>query len=303
MRTPFLQELESRVLVCDGAMGTMLYARGIFLNRSFDELNLSQPDLVAEVHKDYGRAGADVIETNTFGANRVKLAEFGLSDRVHAINVQGAKLARHAARDTIYVAGRDRISGGAAIGPLGVRVEPWGKTGVDEAEEIFREQARALLEGGVDLFVLETFRDVNEIGAAIRAVRSVCDLPVVAQVTTEEDGDSLDGAPPESFVPALEYLGAQIVGLNCSVGPAAMLETIERMSHVATVKLSAQPNAGRPREIEGRNIYLCSPEYMASYAKRFVKNGVRLVGGCCGTTPEHIRHIKAAIREIGTAAP
>jgi methionine synthase I (cobalamin-dependent)/5,10-methylenetetrahydrofolate reductase len=290
----FLEAIDHRVLVCDGAMGTMLYAKGIFLNRSFDELNVREPDLVSEVHQAYVRAGADVIETNTFGANRIKLGTFGLSDQVHAINLQGAKLARHAAREHVYVAG--------AIGPLGIRIEPWGKTGVDEAEEFFREQARALLEGGVDLFVLETFRDVNEIGAAIRAVRSICDLPVVAQVTTEEDGDSLDGAPPESFVPALEYLGAQIVGLNCSVGPAAMLETIERMSHVATVKLSAQPNAGRPREIEGRNIYLCSPEYMASYAKRFIKNGVRLVGGCCGTTPEHIRHIKAAIREVGTEA-
>src|SRR6478736_5981463 len=165
-RTPFLQELESRVLVCDGAMGTMLYARGIFLNRSFDELNLTQPDLVAEVHQAYVRAGADVIETNTFGANRVKLAAFGLADRVHAINVQGAKIARHAARDQVYVAG--------AIGPLGIRVEPWGRTGVDEAEEIFREQAAALHEGGVELFVLETFGDVNELGAAIRAVRSVC---------------------------------------------------------------------------------------------------------------------------------
>jgi methionine synthase / methylenetetrahydrofolate reductase (NADH) len=287
----FLEAIDQRVLVCDGAMGTMLYAKGIFLNRSFDELNVADPDLVTAVHQEYVRVGADVIETNTFGANRIKLGTFGLSDQVHAINLQGARLARHAAREHVYVAG--------AIGPLGIRIEPWGKTGVDEAEEFFREQARALLEGGVDLFVLETFRDVNEIGAAIRAVRSVCDLPVVAQVTTEEDGNSLDGAPPESFVPALEYLGAQIVGLNCSVGPAAMLETIERMSQVATVKLSAQPNAGRPREIEGRNIYLCSPEYMASYAKRFVNNGVRLVGGCCGTTPEHIRHIKSAVREIG----
>src|SRR4051812_47291605 len=290
-KAPFLAALETRILVCDGAMGTMLYARGVFLNRSFDELNLTQADLVADVHQAYVRAGADVIETNTFGANRIKLGAFGLADKVHAINLQGAKIARHAAREQVYVAG--------AIGPLGIRIEPWGKTGVDEAEEFFREQARGLLEGGVDLFVLETFRDVNEIGAAIRAVRSLCDLPIVAQVTTEEDGNSLDGAAPEAFVPELERLGAQVVGLNCSVGPAVMLETIERMSHVATVKLSAQPNAGRPREVEGRNIYLCSPEYMASYAKRFIKNGVRLVGGCCGTTPEHIRHIKAAIREAG----
>ncbi|HEX6944593.1 MAG TPA: bifunctional homocysteine S-methyltransferase/methylenetetrahydrofolate reductase, partial [Casimicrobiaceae bacterium] len=178
------------------------------------------------------------------------------------------------------------------------RIEPWGKTGVDEAEQYFAEQARALLEGGVELFILETFRDVNEIGAAIRAVRSVCDLPIVAQVTTEDDGNSLDGAAPEAFVPALEQLGAHVVGLNCSVGPAAMLDTIERMAAVASVKLSAQPNAGRPREIEGRNIYLCSPEYMASYARRFINNGVRLVGGCCGTTPEHVRHIKIAVRAL-----
>jgi methionine synthase / methylenetetrahydrofolate reductase(NADPH) len=290
IKAPFLEELERRVLVCDGAMGTMLYAKGIFLNRSFDELNLTQADLVGEVHQAYVRAGADVVETNTFGANRIKLGAFGLSDRVAEINLQGAKIARHAARDQVYVAG--------AIGPLGIRIEPWGKTGADEAEELFREQARALLEGGVDLFVLETFRDVNEIGAAIRAVRSVCALPIVAQVTTEDDGNSLDGAAPETFVPDLERLGAQVVGLNCSVGPAAMLETIERMAHVATVKLSAQPNAGRPREIEGRNIYLCSPEYMASYARRFINNGVRLVGGCCGTTPEHVRHIKTAVRGL-----
>ena len=283
------------MLVCDGAMGTMLYAKGIFLNRSFDELNLTQPDLVAEVHQAYVRAGADVIETNTFGANRIKLGAFALGDKVHAINLQGARIARHAAREHAYVAG--------AIGPLGIRIEPWGKTGVEEAEEYFREQATALHEGGVDLFVLETFRDLNEISAAIRAIRSLCDLPVVAQVTTEEDGNTLDGAAPESFVPQLEQQGAQVVGLNCSVGPAAMLETIERMAQVASVKLSAQPNAGSPREVEGRNIYLCSPEYMASYARRFINNGVRLVGGCCGTTPDHIRQIKTAVRALAPAAP
>jgi homocysteine S-methyltransferase len=290
----FRTELDKRVLVCDGAMGTMLYSRGIFLNRSFDELNLTQPDLVAEVHQSYARAGADVLETNTFGANRIKLATFGLADRVNAINVQGARIARHAARENAYVAG--------AIGPLGIRVEPWGKTGIDEAEEIFREQARALLDGGVDLFILETFRDVNEIGAAIRAVKSVCSLPVVAQMTTEEDGSSLDGVAPETFVPDLEGGGADVVGLNCSVGPVGMLESLERIARVANVPLSAQPNAGRPREIEGRNIYLCSPEFMASYARRFIQTGVRLVGGCCGTTPEHIRHIKVAVRSLAPPA-
>jgi methionine synthase / methylenetetrahydrofolate reductase(NADPH) len=295
-RPSFLQELERRVLVCDGAMGTMLYAKGIFLNRSFDELNLTQPNLVTEVHQTYVRAGADIIETNTFGANRVKLGSFGLADQVAAVNAHGARIARHAAKDQVFVAG--------AIGPLGIRIEPWGKTGVDEAEAYFAEQARALLGDGtgVDLFILETFRDVKEIGAAIRAVRSICDLPIVAQMTTEEDGHTRDGAAPEAFVPELERAGADVVGLNCSVGPAAMLETIERIARVARVKLSAQPNAGQPREIEGRNIYLCSPEYMASYARRFIAAGVRLVGGCCGTTPEHIRQIAQAVRALTPSA-
>ena len=289
-RTSFLDAIDQRVLVCDGAMGTMLYAKGIFLNRSFDELNLTQPDLVAEVHQAYVRAGADVIETNTFGANRIKLGSFGLADRVHTINAQGARIARHAAREQAFVAG--------AIGPLGIRIEPWGKTGVDEAEEYFREQAKALHEGGVELFILETFRDLNEIRAAIRAVRSVCDFPIVAQMTTEEDGNTLDGAPPETFAPALDAEGAAVIGVNCSVGPAAMLETVERIAQSTRARLAAQPNAGRPRDIEGRNIYLCSPEYMASYARRFIVNGVKLVGGCCGTTPEHIRQIKQAVRAL-----
>src|SRR3954465_12724397 len=214
----FTEALASRVLVCDGAMGTMLYAKGIFLNRSFDELNLTQPELVADVHQAYVRAGADVIETNTFGANRVKLAPFGLADQVIAINAQGARIARHAAREQAFVAG--------AIGPLGIRIEPWGKTGVDEAREYFREQAQALEGGGVDLFILETFRDLNEIGAAIDAVRSVSAKPIGAQMTTEEDGVPLDGAPPETFAPALEAFGASVIGVNCSVGPANMLETV-----------------------------------------------------------------------------
>jgi homocysteine S-methyltransferase len=291
-KPPFLEELARRVLVCDGAMGTMLYARGVFLNRSFDELNLTQPDIVADVHQQYVRAGADVVETNTFGANRVKLSTFGLAERTREINAEGARLARQAAREQAYVAG--------AIGPLGIRIEPWGKTGVDEAEAYFAEQAAALAEAGVELFVLETFRDLNEIGAAIRGVRRVCGLPIVAQVTTEDDGNTLDGTAPEAFVPALERFGADVVGLNCSVGPAAMLEAIERVARVATRPLSAQPNAGRPREVEGRNLYLCSPEYMASYARRFIASGVRLVGGCCGTTPEHIRAICGATR---AAAP
>src|SRR5215471_1972378 len=275
-------------------MGTMLYAKGVFINKSFDALNLSQPDLVAEVHQEYVRAGADIIETNTFGANRIKLGSFGLAEKLHTINAQGAKIARHAAREQAYVAG--------AIGPLGVRIEPWGKTGVDEAREYFREQVLALLDGGVDLFILETFRDLNEIGAAIDSIRGMSDLPIVAQMTTEEDGNTLDGTPPEKFAPELEKRGATVIGVNCAVGPAPMLDTIERMETVSTLKLSAQPNAGKPRDVEGRNLYLCSPEYMASYARRFMGAGARLVGGCCGTTADHIRQIKAAVKALAPLA-
>src|SRR5213595_1370988 len=227
---PFLDALDDRVLVCDGAMGTMLYAKGVFINKSFDALNVAQPDLVAEVHQEYVRAGADIIETNTFGANRIKLGSFGLADKLYAINEQGAKIARHAADDRAYVAG--------AIGPLGIRIEPWGKTGVDEARDYFREQAQALADGGVDLFILETFRDLNEIGAAIDAVRSVSNLPIVPQMTTEEDGNTLDGTPPERFAPELERRGATLIGVNCAVGPAPMLETIERMAAVTRLRLS-----------------------------------------------------------------
>ncbi|MGH9257496.1 MAG: bifunctional homocysteine S-methyltransferase/methylenetetrahydrofolate reductase [Vicinamibacterales bacterium] len=289
---PFLEAIDERVLICDGAMGTLLYAKGVFINRCFDALNLTEPARVAEVHQEYIRAGAEVLETNTFGANRIKLRGFGLADRLRDINVEGARLARAVAGDQAYVAG--------AIGPLGIRIEPWGKTGKDEAEAFFREQVDALVAGGVDLFILETFRDLGEIRAAIAAIRAVCALPIVAQMTIEEDGNTLDGTPPEQFAPALEPY-ADVVGVNCSIGPAPMLETIERMAAVTRTRLSAQPNAGRPRDIEGRNLYLASPEYVASYAWRFISHGVRLVGGCCGTTPEHIRQIAIAVKKSAPA--
>jgi len=291
--TPFLDALDSRVLVCDGAMGTLLYAQGVFINRCFDALNLTDPSRVSAVHDDYVRAGADVIETNTFGANRIKLRSFGLADQMREINRAGAQLARKAAGKNVYVAG--------AIGPLGLRIEPWGKTAADEAEAYFREQAEALVEGGVDLLMLETFRDLNEIVAAIAAVKRSCALPIVAQMTIEDEGNSLDGTPPEQFVPALQAAGADVIGINCSIGPAHMLEALERMAGLTPVRLSAQPNAGRPRDIEGRTLYLTSPEYMASYARRFASARVQLVGGCCGTTPEHITQIKAALTSGSTA--
>jgi methionine synthase I (cobalamin-dependent)/5,10-methylenetetrahydrofolate reductase len=295
MPLPFLQALDQRVLVCDGAMGTVLYSQGIFINRCFDSLNLTDPRRVAGVHEDYVRAGADVLETNTFGANRIKLRAFGLADSLREINAQGVQLAREAAGDGVYVAG--------AMGPLGLRIEPWGRTAQDEAEGYFREQAQVLVDTGVDLIVLETFRDLNEISAAISAVRSICALPIVAQMTIEEEGNSLDGTPPEQFAPALQAAGADVIGINCSIGPAHMLETLERMAGLTSARLSAQPNAGRPRDIEGRTLYLTSPEYMASYARRFLDCRVRLVGGCCGTTPEHIRHIRAAVEGLSAQKP
>jgi len=287
-----LSRLEDHVLVCDGAMGTMLYSKGVFISRCFDELNISNPQLVREVHFDYINAGADIIETNTFGANRTKLMTHGLAEHIREINSQGARIARDIAGDKVWVAG--------AIGPLGIRIEPWGKTAIEEARAIFREQAQALADGDVDVFILETFFDLNEVYAAIRGVRDITDRPLIVQMSIEEDGNSPEGTPPEVFAKRLEEWGADVLGLNCSVGPQVMLDAIERIAGVTARKLSVQPNAGKPRNVEGRNIYLGSPEYMASYAKKFVQYGVRIVGGCCGTTPQHIKAIRAAVKSAGS---
>lgn len=290
MREPFLQKLEKRIIVCDGAMGTMLYSKGISFIRCFDELNLSTPQLVKEVHLGYVKAGAEMIETNTFGATRLRLEKFNLGDKVREINLAGARLAREVAGDDLYVAG--------SVGPLGVRLEPLGSTSLEEARQAFREQLQALAEAGVDLIVIETMVDLNEAHQALLAARDVSALPVVVQMTIQDDGSTPTGALPEEFTRQLDAWGADLIGVNCSVGPAAVLEALERMAAVTQKKLSAQPNAGLPRTIEGRNIYLCSPEYMASYARRFIQAGARLVGGCCGTTPDHIRAIKAAVRSL-----
>ncbi len=290
MREPILERLEKRTLVCDGAMGTMLYSKGISLNRCFDELNLSNPQLVKDVHLAYLKAGAEVLETNTFGSTRTRLAKFDLADKVREISLAGVRLAREAAGDDLYVAG--------AVGPLGVHVEPLGPTSLEEAREVFREHIAALCEGGVDLILIETMVDLNEAHQALLAAREVCNLPVVVQMTIQEDGSTPSGTLPEDFARQLDEWGADLIGINCSVGPAAVLETLERMATVTSKKLAAQPNAGMPRTVDGRSIYLCSPEYMAGYARRFIQTGVRLVGGCCGTTPEHIRAIKAEVRAL-----
>lgn len=286
----FLARLKASPMLCDGAMGTLLYSKGIFINRCYDELNLSQPDLIRGIHHEYLQAGAEVIETNTFGGNSVRLERHGLRDKVHDINFHGARLAKEAAKSFDgWVAG--------AVGPLGIRIEPLGKMSFQEARDIFREQIAALLEGGVDLLILETFGYIDELHQAIHAARELgLRIPVVAQVTLDEESNCLDGSTPEIFAPRIEEWGADVIGCNCSVGPVTMLDSVERIRAATSLPLSAQPNAGIPRSVEGRNIYLCSPEYMASYARKFVNAGVRLVGGCCGSTPEHIRVMKSALR-------
>lgn len=277
----------------DGAMGTLLYAKGIFINRCYDELNLLQPDLIRGVHHEYFQAGTEIVETNTFGANTFRLARHSLADRVRDINIAGAHLAREAAKSFDgWVAG--------SVGPLGIRIEPLGKTSFEEARAAFREQIVALIEGGVDIFMLETFGYLEELRQAVLACRDVDpQIPVVAQVTIDEDGICLDGSDPETFTARLTEWNVDVLGLNCSVGPVAMLDAVERVRATTSLPLSAQPNAGMPRSVEGRNIYLCSPEYMASYARKFVAAGVQLVGGCCGTTPDHIRSMKSALRVQG----
>jgi len=287
----FKDLLESdRAYIFDGAMGTMLYTKGIYINRSYDELNLVAADLVREVHAEYVRAGADIIETNTFGANANKLQPYGLEASMHEINVKAARIAREAAGDRALVAG--------AVGPLGIRIEPYGPTSFDEAKQMFSDQISALLEGEVDLFILETFSDLSELQQAIKAVRELCDLPIVAQVTIQMDGNMLFGATPEIFTRKLADWGADVIGLNCGVGPAIVLTAIEKMRALTDRKLSAQPNAGLPRDVGGRQIYMCSPEYMAEYSRRIIQAGASFVGGCCGSTPAHIKMIADAIRQF-----
>lgn len=278
------------VFVFDGAMGTRLYDKGIYINRSYDELNLTTPELVREVHNEYIKAGADIIETNSFGATRHKLQPYGLEGKLREINAAAARIAREAAGNNVLVAG--------AIGPLGIRIEPFGPTSFDEARDLFKEQAEALLEGGIDLFILETFSELSVIEQAIRAVKKICDLPIVAQMTIQMDGKTTFGTSPEVFSAKLDELGADVIGLNCGMGPNHVLTALEKMRSVTSKQLSAQPNAGLPRDVQGRQFYMGSPEYMATFAKRFVQAGAKFVGGCCGTTPTHIKLISDAIRSI-----
>jgi homocysteine S-methyltransferase len=283
-----------QIIMFDGAMGTMLYSEGVFINQCYDELNLRAPDLISKIHRAYVKAGAEIIETNSFGANRLKLSQYGLESQVNEINRAAASLARAVVDDS----GRSVLVAGA-VGPLGVRLEPFGPTSVLEARALFREQLQGLKDGGVDVFILETFSDLHEIEQAIRAARDVDPaIPVIAQMTVGADGLSPYGATPEDIARSLDAWGADVVGLNCSVGPQIILEAIEKMAPQTRKKLSAQPNAGMPRDIGGRSMYMASPEYMATYARHLVQAGARVVGGCCGTTPDHIKAMLEGVRPL-----
>ncbi|MEJ2340667.1 MAG: bifunctional homocysteine S-methyltransferase/methylenetetrahydrofolate reductase [Gemmatimonadales bacterium] len=292
----FREALDSgRVILLDGAMGTEIYRRGVFINRCFDDLCRTDPNLVREVHAEYRKAGAQVLETNTFGANRFRLQGYGLESQVGEVNAAAAALAREVAGDGLFVAG--------SIGPIGVRLEPYGATARSEAREAFREQAAALAEAGVDLFTLETFSDLEEIRQAIEGCHAASDLPIIAQVTIQPNGETTYGDQPEHIAESVRAWGVDAIGLNCSVGPAIILAAIQKMARVTDLPLSAVPNAGLPQEVHGRKIYLADPEYMAGYARRLVQAGVRIVGGCCGTTPAHIREMATQVRVVAQRAP
>jgi methionine synthase I (cobalamin-dependent)/5,10-methylenetetrahydrofolate reductase len=300
---PFLERLRGGPVLCDGAMGTQLYARGIPYERCFDELNLSEPDLVQQIHRDYISAGAEVIETNTFGANRFKLGRFGLDQKVRDINFRGVKIAREARE----VSGQPVFLAGA-VGPIGQPLAPIGAISFGEARAAFRQQIEALLEAGADLLILETFPDLDELRQAVQAAREVCELPIIAQLSFAEDGKTLTGSAPAEVASALRELGVSAFGVNCGLGPQLAFDVVRQMAVSPDVPLSAQPNAGFPSRSEGRYLYFSTPEYFADYARRFAEAGVRLIGGCCGTTPQHTTAMRQALdsrrpAEVGARAP
>lgn len=296
MTHKFLERLTQGVLVADGAMGTLLYARGVPFDRCFDELNLSAPEIVRGIHRDYIQSGAELIETNTFGANRFKLSIHNLEHRIAEINRAGAALARDAARESgrsVFVAG--------SMGPIGRPMIPLGTVSPEEVREAFAEQAAALVEGHADVLILETFTDLAELVEAVRGVRSITDVPLIAQMTFTQEGKTLLGHEPREIVQTLEQLHVDVIGANCSVGSQGILEVIQEMAAVSTTaNLSAMPNAGFPAYVGGRYIYFSTPAYMAEHARQLVALGVRVVGGCCGTTPEHIAAIREAMARPAT---
>jgi len=290
---PFLTRLDQGVLLADGAMGTLVYARGVSFDQCFDELNLSRPELVRQIHLDYIESGAELIETNTFGANRFKLGQHNLAHRVTEISHAGAALAREAvgtANRQVFVAG--------SMGPIGRPMAPLGAVTPEEVRSAYAEQAAALVEGGADVLILETFTDLNELLEAVRGVQEATTVPLIAQMTFTQEGKTIVGHEPREIVQALEQTGVEVVGANCSVGSQGILEVLQQMAaSVTRARLSAMPNAGFPAYVGGRYIYFSTPAYMAGYATQLAAVGVRVIGGCCGTTPEHIAAMRHALAE------
>ncbi|MEP0806528.1 MAG: bifunctional homocysteine S-methyltransferase/methylenetetrahydrofolate reductase [Chloroflexota bacterium] len=292
-RDTFLQLLSSQTLLADGAMGTMLHARGVGFDKCFDELNVTNPAAVAEIHREYIEAGAQLIITNTFGANRYKLSKHGLQDDVREINQKGVELAKR----VVAASFKDVLVAGD-VGPLGVRIAPYGRVQPEEAREAFAEQIRALAEAGADLIVIETMSDLYEIREAIKAAREVCDLPVVATVTFTRDDRTLLGDHPAKVARALHEAGADVIGVNCSGGPSQLLRILKQMRQAiaeAGVKFWVKPNAGWPEQVGGRIMYPADAEYFGDYALSFREAGACVVGGCCGTTPQHIAAMRRAL--------
>lgn len=295
MINPVLERLRKGPLLCDGAMGTALYALGIPYQRCFDELCLSEPDLVQRIHRDYILAGAEIVQTNTYGANRYKLAQYGLESKVRDINFRAVKIAREAREET----GLPVFLGGS-VGPIGQQLGPVGRVTLRDARGAFREQIDALLEAGADLLVLETFSALNELTEAVRAAQDACSLPIIAEMTFTDDGRTLNGETPRDVVQTLSALGVPVIGVNCGVGPHLALDVVQQMEAPEGVLLAVQPNAGFPARRDGRFFYFSTPEYFGDYATRFLESGVTVIGGCCGTTPQHIAAMRSA---IGSAVP
>jgi homocysteine S-methyltransferase len=287
-----------RPILCDGAMGTMLYSRGVFINRCFDELNLTDPQMVRDIHEEYLLAGAELLETNTFGANSVRLKRFGLEDKVAEINAAAVKIARAAVDAIREKHAHDAFIAGA-LGPLGL---PEAERDAEAMTTSYRKQVEALAKAGVDLFVVETMTSMAEAHAAIDAIRAVSTLPIVAMITVTDAVRMNDGTSPEDAARLLEEWGANAVGCNCSDGPQLVLDTIERMRKVTSLPIAAMPNAGVPSCVDGRSIYLSSPEYLASFARKAMRLGATFVGGCCGTTPQHIRAMRSSVKAIQSQA-
>jgi methionine synthase I (cobalamin-dependent)/5,10-methylenetetrahydrofolate reductase len=288
MTQPFRERIKEGPIVCDGAMGTVLDFYEC-TERPHEIQNMKNPDIVERIHREYIAAGAEIIETNTFSANRFRLKQYHVEDKLRELNLSGVEIARRAAGDDVYVAG--------AVGPIGQLLEPIGKVKRADARMAFKEQAAVLLEGGVDLFILETFVDLRELDEAIAAVKELTDLPIVAQKTFPEDGAILASQFPIEVVEHIVQQGVDVVGANCTVGPQRMFSLIRNMYKDGVI-LSAQPAAGIPTLLDGRSVYHTSPEYLATYAKQLVEAGVTLIGACCGSTPGHLKAIAEAVKGL-----